>query len=63
VSPSYALGKDEAQLRREYLELGDAAGARPGLLGVRAGVVCARCERGRVVRDRLCETCAGDLAS
>lgn len=63
VSPSYALGKDEAQLRREYIELGDAPGAAPGLLGVRAGVVCARCERRRVARDGLCETCAGDGAS
>lgn len=63
VSPSYALGKDEAQLRHEYLELGDAPGARPGLLGVRAGAVCSRCERDRVVRDGLCEACAGDLAS
>lgn len=63
VSPSYAIGKDEAQLRREYLELGDAPGARPGLLAVRAGIVCSRCERERVVRDRLCETCAADLTS
>jgi hypothetical protein len=57
VSPSYALGKDEARLRAEYLELGDAPGAAPGLLGVRAGVVCARCERGRVARDGLCDDC------
>jgi hypothetical protein len=62
VSPSYALGRGEAQLRREYLELGDAPGASPGLLGVRAGVVCVRCERGRAVRDGLCETCAVDGA-
>jgi predicted pyridoxine 5'-phosphate oxidase superfamily flavin-nucleotide-binding protein len=54
VSPSYALGKTEAALRAEYLELGDAPGATPGLLGVRAGVVCAQCERARVVRDGLC---------
>jgi predicted pyridoxine 5'-phosphate oxidase superfamily flavin-nucleotide-binding protein len=57
VSPSYALGKTEAELRAEYLELGDEPGAAPGLLGVRAGVVCRRCERGRVARDGLCETC------
>jgi predicted pyridoxine 5'-phosphate oxidase superfamily flavin-nucleotide-binding protein len=57
VSPSYALGKDEAQLRREYLELGDAPGAAPGLLGVRAGIVCGRCEREPVGRDGLCAGC------
>jgi predicted pyridoxine 5'-phosphate oxidase superfamily flavin-nucleotide-binding protein len=57
VSPSYALGKDEGQLRREYLELGDAPGAAPGPLGVRAGVVCERCEREPVARDRLCSAC------
>lgn len=57
VSPSYALGKTEAGLRAEYLALGDSPGARPGLLGVRAGVICARCERERVVSDGLCSGC------
>jgi uncharacterized protein len=57
-SPSYALGKTEEQLRGEYLELGDGFGATPGLLGVRAGVVCSVCERNPVVRDGRCETCA-----
>jgi predicted pyridoxine 5'-phosphate oxidase superfamily flavin-nucleotide-binding protein len=56
-SPSYALGKTEEQLRADYLALGDAPGAVPGLLGVRAGVICTRCERRRVVRDGLCEIC------
>jgi predicted pyridoxine 5'-phosphate oxidase superfamily flavin-nucleotide-binding protein len=60
VSPSYALGKTEAGLRREYLELGDGPGAASGLLGVRAGVVCARCERRPVVRDGRCEACLAD---
>lgn len=57
VSPSYALGKDEARLRQEYLALGDAPGATPGLLGVRAGVVCERCEREPVERHGLCAAC------
>lgn len=57
VSPSYALGKDEAQLRSEYLALGDEPGAPRGPLGVRFGVVCERCEREPVERDRLCVAC------
>jgi hypothetical protein len=63
VSPSYAIGKDEAQLRREYLELGDGPGAASGLLGVRAGLVCSRCERERAVRDGLCDACASGTTS
>ena len=58
VSPSYALGKDEAQLRAEYLALADRPGARAGLLGVRAGVVCARCERERALREGRCRACS-----
>jgi predicted pyridoxine 5'-phosphate oxidase superfamily flavin-nucleotide-binding protein len=58
VSPSYALGKDEPTLRAEYLALADRPGAQPGLLGVRAGVVCASCERERAVRDGRCRTCS-----
>ncbi len=57
VSPSYTLGKTEAELRREYLDLGDDSGAAPGALGVRAGVVCRSCERGAVARDGLCDAC------
>jgi hypothetical protein len=61
VSPSYALGKDETQLRAEYLALGDRPGAPSGLLGVRAGVVCSICERERerAARDGRCATCTG----
>lgn len=58
VSPSYALGKDETMLRAEYLDLADRPGAPTGLLGVRAGVVCARCERAHAVRDGRCAGCA-----
>ena len=47
VSPSYALGKTEDELRAEYRELSDRPSVAPGPLGVRAGVVCARCERRR----------------
>jgi predicted pyridoxine 5'-phosphate oxidase superfamily flavin-nucleotide-binding protein len=57
VSPSYALGKTEEQLRREYLDLGDSPGAAPGALGVRAGVVCSRCERRPAGPDGLCDAC------
>ena len=57
VSPSYALGKTEAELRGEYLELADGYGATPGPLGVRAGLVCSECERNPAVRDGRCETC------
>ncbi len=57
VSPSYDLGKTEEQLRREYLALGDGYGAPTGLLGVRAGVVCPRCERRRVAGAGLCASC------
>lgn len=58
VSPSYALGKDEATLRAEYLALADRPGAQAGLLGVRAGVVCASCERERAVANGRCAHCA-----
>lgn len=58
VSPSYALGKDEATLRAEYLALADRPGAQAGLLGVRAGVVCAGCERERAVANGRCADCA-----
>jgi len=58
ISPSYALRKTEAELRHEYLALGDGPGAEPGALGVRTGVVCRSCERGAVVRDGLCDACA-----
>ena len=57
VSPSYALGKSEPDLRREYLELGDAPGAIPGALGVRAGVICNRCERRPAGSDAVCDEC------
>jgi predicted pyridoxine 5'-phosphate oxidase superfamily flavin-nucleotide-binding protein len=57
VSPSYALGKTESELRAEYLALGDAPGAAAGPLGVRAGVVCTSCERGRAGDDGLCADC------
>ena len=57
VSPSYALGKTEAELRREYLDLGDDPGAAPGALGVRAGVVCSRCERQPTGPGGLCNAC------
>ncbi|MGL6278390.1 MAG: pyridoxamine 5'-phosphate oxidase family protein [Gaiella sp.] len=58
VSPSYALGKDEDALRAEYLALADGPGAQAGLLGVRAGVICGRCERAPVARDGRCSACA-----
>jgi hypothetical protein len=58
ISPSYALGKTEEELRREYLELADTPAAASGLLGVRAGLVCSRCERARAAADGLCEACA-----
>jgi len=57
VSPSYALGQTEADLRREYRELSDAPGATPGALGVRAGIVCSRCERGTAGPNGLCDDC------
>lgn len=57
LSPSYALGKDEAGLRHEYRELSDAPGASPGALGVRAGVVCSACERGSAGPNGLCDDC------
>jgi predicted pyridoxine 5'-phosphate oxidase superfamily flavin-nucleotide-binding protein len=57
VSPSYALGKTETELRREYRELADAPSVAEGALGVRAGVVCTQCERERAVRDGLCADC------
>ncbi len=57
VSPSYALGKTEADLRREYRELSDAPGATPGALGVRAGdrllTLRARHRRARRALRRL----------
>jgi predicted pyridoxine 5'-phosphate oxidase superfamily flavin-nucleotide-binding protein len=58
VSPSYALGKSEDELRREYVAAADAPGAAEGLLGVRASVVCASCERRRVAGGGLCAECA-----
>jgi predicted pyridoxine 5'-phosphate oxidase superfamily flavin-nucleotide-binding protein len=58
ISPSYDLGKTEDELRREYRALVDTSSVNPGALGVRAGVVCTRCERGRVAHDGVCETCA-----
>jgi uncharacterized protein len=60
VSPSYALGKDEAELRGEYLKLGDGYGAAPGPLGVRAGIVCSQCARHPAVSEGLCEACGHD---
>jgi predicted pyridoxine 5'-phosphate oxidase superfamily flavin-nucleotide-binding protein len=57
VSPSYALGQTEADLRRAYRELSDSPGAAPGALGVRAGLVCAACERGAAGPGGLCEGC------
>ncbi len=61
VSPSYDLGKTEEELRREYRALADTTTVTPGALGVRAGVVCTRCERARVVRDGLCESCLASV--
>jgi predicted pyridoxine 5'-phosphate oxidase superfamily flavin-nucleotide-binding protein len=57
VSPSYALGKTEDELRREYRELADTPPVEPGALGVRAGAVCSSCERQRATSDGLCDAC------
>jgi hypothetical protein len=57
LAPLSALGKDEADLRREYRELSDAPGATPGALSVRAGIVCSGCERGVAGSDGLCDDC------
>ena len=57
ISPSYALGQTEADLRRAYRELSDAPGAVPGALGVRAGLVCSACERAAAGPDGLCDGC------
>ncbi len=59
VSPSYALGKTEDELRREYRELADTPSVAPGALGVRAGVVCSSCERQPATSDGLCDACRG----
>lgn len=64
VSPSYALGKTEPELRAEMLERGDSSLVAPGPLGVRAGAVCVACERARPVLVcpvgcRHCLECAG----
>jgi uncharacterized protein len=66
ISPSYGLGKSEADLRAEYLAMGDEPQVEPGLLGVRRGVICQVCERARTERVcpldcRYCEACAQEL--
>lgn len=57
VSPGYALGRTEADLRHAYRERSDSPGAVPGALGVRAGLVCSACERGSAGPDGLCADC------
>jgi hypothetical protein len=66
ISPSYGLGKTEADLRAEYLAKGDEPVVEPGPLGVRHGVICQVCERARTERAcpldcRYCEACAQEL--
>ena len=57
VSPSYALGKTEDELRRDYRELADTPSVAGGALGVRSGVICRGCERQRAVAGGLCDDC------
>ena len=57
ISPSYALGKIEDELRREYRQLADTPAVASGALGVRAGAVCSSCERRPASSDGLCDVC------
>ena len=61
ISPSYSLGYTEDELREQMRARADTQTVESGLLGVRAGAVCLRCEVARIDRtesaDGLCDEC------